>query len=159
MNWKIVTNLLSLRNFIFVSVTIRRAFILKLKYVRLSWFVLLDCLPRYLQMHISSSPKNEKKIIKRNPVLAGKIFEGAEAYTLWLFYNIMGWIQSGKVMRTVCCSSHLGGRVSVRGVSACRGCLPGGCLPRGCTPPPPCGQNSWHTLMKTLPCRNFVCGR
>ena len=91
--------------------------------------MLLDCLPRYLQMHISSSPKNEKKIIKRNPVLAGKIFEGAEAYTLWLFYNIMGWIQSGKVMRTVCCSSHLGGEgvcpgsvclpgVSARGVSA-----------------------------------------
>ena len=22
----------------------------------------------------------------------------------------------------------------------------------------PCGQNSWHTLLKTLPCRNFVAG-
>ena len=23
---------------------------------------------------------------------------------------------------------------------------------------PPCGQNSWHTLVKTLPCLNFVAG-
>ena len=49
------------------------------------------------------------------------------------------------------------------------GCLPGlgGCLPGlgGCvsqhalrqTPsPPPCGQNSWHTLLKILPWPNFV---
>ena len=25
-------------------------------------------------------------------------------------------------------------------------------------PPPPCGQNSWHTLLKILPCPNFVAG-
>ena len=48
--------------------------------------------------------------------------------------------------------------------SSCSVCLaggggvsPGGYLPRGCTPaPPPCGQNSWHTLVKTLPFRNEV---
>ena len=53
-----------------------------------------------------------------------------------------------------------------------RGCLiRGGCLVRGvcsqggvCIPacteadtlPPPCGQNSWHTLVKILPWPNFV---
>ena len=46
------------------------------------------------------------------------------------------------------------------------GCLPrGGCLHRGCVClgdvclgvcTPPCGQNSRHTLVKTLPFRNFV---
>ena len=49
------------------------------------------------------------------------------------------------------------------------GCLPrggGGCLPRGCLPravcvteadiPSPCGQNSLYTLVKILPCSNFV---
>ena len=33
--------------------------------------------------------------------------------------------------------------------------------PTPCTPPthtPPCGQNSWHTVVKTLPCHNFVAG-
>ena len=41
------------------------------------------------------------------------------------------------------------------------GCLPdrGGCIP-ACTEadtlPPPCGQNSWHTLVKILPGPNFV---
>ena len=25
--------------------------------------------------------------------------------------------------------------------------------------PPPCGQNSWHTLVKTLPSRNYCCER
>ena len=66
-----------------------------------------------------------------------------------------------------------------------RGCLPGGCLSEGCLPEgvsacwvsawggvwpssgvsargcvhlPPC-QNSWQTLVKTLPFRNFICGR
>ena len=49
------------------------------------------------------------------------------------------------------------------------------CMPLPCTPPamhmpppcmpiplpcmpPHCGQNSWHTLVKTLPCRNFGAG-
>ena len=38
-------------------------------------------------------------------------------------------------------------------------------LPRGCTYPggtcpgtPPYGQNSWHMLLKLLPCQNFVAG-
>ena len=52
------------------------------------------------------------------------------------------------------------------------GCLPRGCLPaKGCLPvggvicpgdvwqTPTRGQNSRHTLVKTLPFRNFVCGR
>ena len=35
------------------------------------------------------------------------------------------------------------------------GVCPEGCLPRGCVHlPPPRGQNSWHTLVKTLPFRN-----
>ena len=47
-------------------------------------------------------------------------------------------------------------------------CLPGRCLTRGCLPmgvsvrgvyPPSRGQNSWHMLVKTVPFRNFVCGR
>ena len=38
------------------------------------------------------------------------------------------------------------------------------CMPPGhaCPPathaPHPCGQNKWHTLLKILPCRNFVAG-
>ena len=60
-------------------------------------------------------------------------------------------------MHIVHCSSHLLG-----------GCVcPGGCLPQCMlgyppphpTPPPPHGQNSSHTLVKTLYFRNFVCGR
>ena len=33
-------------------------------------------------------------------------------------------------------------------------------FPLGCGPedPPPCEQNSWHTLLKILPCPNFVAG-
>ena len=71
---------------------------------------------------------------------------------------------------TVCCSVLPGG-----GVGGCL--LPGGCLlwggvcllwrecllPGGCIPActeantlPPCGQNSWHTLVKILPWPNFV---
>ena len=52
-----------------------------------------------------------------------------------------------------------------------RGVCLGGCLPRGCLymgdvylsawgcAPRPFGQNSWHTLVNTLPFRNFVRGR
>ena len=48
-------------------------------------------------------------------------------------------------MRTVHCSGHLIGRWY---------------LPRVGVYTSPCGgQNSWHTLVKTLPFRNFVCGR
>ena len=47
--------------------------------------------------------------------------------------------------------------------------LPLPCMPPPHTPPamhapprlhmpPPCGQNSWHTLLKILPCPNFVAG-
>ena len=32
------------------------------------------------------------------------------------------------------------------------------CMPPA-MPTPPCGQNSWHTLPKALPFRNFVCRR
>ena len=35
---------------------------------------------------------------------------------------------------------------------------PGHACPLPCMPPPPCRQNSWHTLVKALPCRNFVAG-
>ena len=28
----------------------------------------------------------------------------------------------------------------------------------GIPPPPPCGQNSWHTLLAILPCPSFVAG-
>ena len=37
----------------------------------------------------------------------------------------------------------------------------GVCIPActGADNPPPRGQNSWHTLVKTLPLRNFVCER
>ena len=64
-------------------------------------------------------------------------------------------------MRTVHCSDHLGGGGCLPrwvGVSAqvgggvCPGgwgCLPGGHALRG--------QNSWHTLVKTLPSRNYCC--
>ena len=54
-------------------------------------------------------------------------------------------------MRTVRSSSRLLG-----------GVCPGGCLPGGVYPSmhwsrnPSRGQNSWHTLLKILPCRNFV---
>ena len=52
------------------------------------------------------------------------------------------------------------GSVPTRGVY-----MHGRYLPRGCTCPgehtyryTPCGQNSWHTLLKILPCPNFVAG-
>ena len=75
-------------------------------------------------------------------------------------------------MRTVRCSGRLaGGGLSAkvgwylpRGVCA-RGVYAreGVCLPVGvCTHPPiplSLGQNSWHTLVKTLPFRNYCCGR
>ena len=46
--------------------------------------------------------------------------------------------------------------VSAWGVST-RGCLPGGCI-TSCTEAdtPPREQNSWHTLVKILPCHNFI---
>ena len=75
-------------------------------------------------------------------------------------------------MRTIRCSGCLGGGfarggVSAWGVSAQIGCMPKGCLPggegclpaMGCTFCPPCGQNSWHTLVKTLPFLNYCRGR
>ena len=76
----------------------------------------------------------------------------------------------------VCMGGCLPGGVCPVGV----GVLPGGCLPKGVSAQegsfcpgrvsaqegcvsqhtlsqaPPCRQNSWHTLLKTLPCRNFV---
>ena len=66
-------------------------------------------------------------------------------------------------MPTVCCSSHLlGGGVCLPG-GVSPGCVcPVGCLPRrgvsalGCVcTPSPHGQNSWHTLVKTLPFCNL----
>ena len=60
------------------------------------------------------------------------------------------------------------GGVWSRGSAPGGGCLlggsaPGGCLLPGAHPsmhwgrhPPPCGQNSWHTLVKILPWPNFV---
>ena len=35
----------------------------------------------------------------------------------------------------------------------------GACMSGGCMPRPPRGQNSWHTLVKTLPSRNYRCWR
>ena len=47
-----------------------------------------------------------------------------------------------------------------RGVSAWRGVSGGGVCPEGVSGRHPyCGQNSWHTLVKTLPFHNFICGR
>ena len=82
-------------------------------------------------------------------------------------------IYNSSRMCTIRCSIHLPGGI----VSAHEVCLPrvgvcpqGGCLPwgvgregggacqGGCTPPP-CGQNSQHTLVKRLPFRNYVFGR
>ena len=65
-----------------------------------------------------------------------------------------------------CVSQHALGREGVCPggcLSRWRGCLSGGVCPGGCLPgrvwqTPPCGQNSWHTLVKTLPCLNFVAG-
>ena len=68
------------------------------------------------------------------------------------------------MMRTVRCSSCLPGGclpggvcpgVSTQGVSAW------GCLPQGVYTSPPWTEflTSWHTPVKTLPFRNFVCGR
>ena len=88
-------------------------------------------------------------------------------------------------MGTVRCSGRRGWGVSTQVGCLPRGCLArecllegchpregfcpdGGCLPRECVCPggvclggvhPPCGQNSWHTLVKTLPFRNYCCGR
>ena len=74
-------------------------------------------------------------------------------------------------MRTVRCSGRRG-CVSVLGVSAQGVSAQGGVYPsmdwagRGCLPQcmlgyyhPPCGQNSRHTPVKTLPFRNYYCGR
>ena len=60
-------------------------------------------------------------------------------------------------MRTVRCSGRRGG-VCPGGVSAQEGCVCPGCVcvcPSmlwGKPPPPPRGQNSWHTLVKILRC-------
>ena len=44
-------------------------------------------------------------------------------------------------------------------VSTSWGCLfPGGCIPACTEADTPHGQNSWHTLLKILPCPNFVAG-
>ena len=41
-----------------------------------------------------------------------------------------------------------------------RGCLPRGCLPRRCLPRhPPVNRINWRTGVKTLPFRNYCCGR
>ena len=91
-------------------------------------------------------------------------------------------------MCTICCSGRLGGCLpsgvsaqgrclpsegdvypewvmsthgvfAQRGVSAWEGSICPGVFAQklGCTPP--CGQNSWLTLVKTLPFRNYCCGR
>ena len=67
-------------------------------------------------------------------------------------------------MCTVCCSSRLlGGGALPRGCLSMEAGLPRGVSAqgmsawRGAPPAPtPCGQNSQHTLVKTLPLRNFV---
>ena len=54
------------------------------------------------------------------------------------------------------------GGVCPGGVCPEGGICPGGCLPRVVYPSmhwgrhTPCGQNSWHTLVKILSCRDFV---
>ena len=55
-------------------------------------------------------------------------------------------------MHTVRCRRGHGGRGSVQGGV----CPEGGVCPSACWDTPPCGQNSWHTLVKTLPFRNYV---
>ena len=63
-------------------------------------------------------------------------------------------------MRTFLCSGRLGdGKGCLSEGCLPRDVCPGVCLPRGCTPALPCGQNSWHTLLKTLPLLNYHCGR
>ena len=47
--------------------------------------------------------------------------------------------------------------VYLLGVVPARGCTCWGCTCPG-TPHPPSEQNSWHTLLKILPCPNFVAG-
>ena len=50
------------------------------------------------------------------------------------------------------------GGVYPKGVSSHRDVCPGGCVSQHALrqTPPPRGQNSWHTPVKILPCRNFV---
>ena len=67
-------------------------------------------------------------------------------------------------MRTVRSSSHVYPNVrwaggSARGVCTrgWQGVCPGGCVSQhALRQTPHCGQNSWHTLVKILPCRNFA---
>ena len=74
---------------------------------------------------------------------------------------------------TVRCSGRLMGRGCLPGGRCLPGVFPGGCLPRwvclsrrgvchGMSAQgdiyTPRGQNSWHTAVKTLPFRNFICG-
>ena len=74
-------------------------------------------------------------------------------FPVWIRNHVLTRMHSSR-MHTVCCSGHLGG-----GGGVCLGrCLPrgrvcpGGCLPRG-------EQNDWQTGVKTLPFRNYCCGR
>ena len=57
-------------------------------------------------------------------------------------------------------SLTIGGCTCLGGVPAQESTCLGGCTCQGGTCPgtPPCGQNSWHTLLKILPCPNFVAG-
>ena len=126
------------------------------------------------------------KVKRRAPVgiLVHKVLSITRMHSSRMFNvrcssHLLGWggsAQGGCVLR-----GCLARGVCVQGVSAWEGCQArrmsasgvseqgGVCLvclgavylvcPGGVWQTPPRGQNSWHTLMKTLPLCNFVCGR
>ena len=54
-------------------------------------------------------------------------------------------------------TAHFSGRLSSMHATPCHACPPRQTHPL--PPPRPSGQKEWHTLAKTLPSRNYCCGR
>ena len=130
--------------------------------------VLCDCDVRiqYVSIQIAVHCVNKQPEIVRKHCQKTSSQKKQECIPVWCLPSaaVAVYLGGGGVYPACVC---LGGGVSVQGC-VCLGGLSsqGGCLPReGCgvsqhplrqTPPPPRGQNSWHTLLKILPCRNFV---
>ena len=86
------------------------------------------------------------------------------SFTFWRgtshrFVQWQGGVHGGGYawQRACMAGGCMAGRYVWQGGMCGRGCAwQGACV--ACMPPlPPCGQNSWHTLVKTLP--NYYCGR
>ena len=95
------------------------------------WSFFVICLNSQTRMHSSRMRTARLLTISQHALHRGGCLPGG--VSTW---GVSAWVRSAQGVSTY------------QGVSACQ-----------TPPPPPCGQNSGHTLVKTLPFRNFVCGR